>query len=98
MTSQRDPEGIETQHLLALGDLANAHVLEIGCGEGRLTWRYAHHATHVVGFDLDAVRLTTAQQDCPPHLRPKVAFLQADSLALPFPADTFDRAILAWSL
>ena len=98
MTLQLDPEKTETRYLHDLVRLAGMHVLEIGCGDGRLTWRYSRTARRVAGIDLDPARLQTARQDCPPDLRSKVAFALADSQALPFPQETFDIAILAWSL
>jgi cyclopropane fatty-acyl-phospholipid synthase-like methyltransferase len=41
MTVRIDPEGNETDALFALVELEGQEVLEIGCGDGRLTWRYA---------------------------------------------------------
>lgn len=95
---ERDPEQIETQHLLAYGDLTGHTVLEIGCGDGRLTWRYAAYPRRVTAFDLDSARLSFAVRDIPPHLRDKVSFLKASAPQLPFRAEMFDRAVLAWSL
>jgi len=98
MTLQRDPEEAETRYLHNLSDLAGRRVLEIGCGDGRLTWRYALAAGYVVGIDLDPISLLKAQQECQPDLRSKVTFALANSLALPFPSKLFDVAVLAWSL
>ena len=36
-----DPEGVETRVLHDLVDFRGKDVLEIGCGDGRMTWRYA---------------------------------------------------------
>jgi ubiquinone/menaquinone biosynthesis C-methylase UbiE len=98
LTLQLDPEATETRYLHDLVHLAGKHVVEIGCGDGRLTWRYARTARRVAGVDLDPARLQTARSDCPRDLRAKAAFALADSLALPFPQETFDVALLAWSL
>lgn len=98
MTLQRDPEEAETRYLRDFADFDGARVLEVGCGEGRLTWRYARAARRVVGIDLDPARVSVAPRDCPPDLRPTTSFALADSQRLPFPRDTFDLAILAWSL
>ncbi len=95
---QRDPEETETTHLHDIAQFANARVLEIGCGNGRLTWRYAGTANRVTGIDPDMTRLFTAIGDCPPGLRSAVSFARAKSEALPFARDTFDLAVLAWSL
>ena len=98
MTVQRDPEERELKHLHAFADFAGARVLEIGCGEGRLTWRYAGVPARVVGIDLDPARLDVASREIPPDLRSTVAFALAKAEALPFPRETFDLAVLAWSL
>jgi ubiquinone/menaquinone biosynthesis C-methylase UbiE len=97
MTLQKDPEGTETYYLNLADNFMNQHVLEIGCGDGRLTWRYAHNAGRVTGIDLEADDLQVAAAECPVDLREKVSFVQANSLDLPFPRETFDKAILAWS-
>ena len=98
MPSQRDPEGIASKHLYEFADLANARVLEIGCGDGHLTWRYAAAAKRVVGIDPNAMRLAVAYRDRPSTLRTKVRLAQTSTEALPFSSETFDVAILSWSL
>jgi ubiquinone/menaquinone biosynthesis C-methylase UbiE len=98
MTLLRDPEEVETRYLHSLLDLAGRRVLEIGCGDGRLTWRYALAVGYVVGIDLNPISLLKAQQECQPDLCSKVTFALANSLALPFPPKLFDVAVLAWSL
>jgi ubiquinone/menaquinone biosynthesis C-methylase UbiE len=98
MPIQKDPERTEVQHLHQLVDFSGKHVLEIGCGDGRLTWRYAGTAARVTGIDPDADALQAASRDCPADLRGFVSFARASSLTLPFPRETFDIAVLAWSL
>jgi ubiquinone/menaquinone biosynthesis C-methylase UbiE len=97
MTLQKDPEGTETRALNQIVDFTGQRVLEIGCGDGRLTWRYAPSACRVTGIDLDTQALRAAVTDRPAGLDRTVGFMQADSLHLPFPHATFDIAILAWS-
>jgi len=98
MSLQRDPEETEIKHLRDFADFSGARVLEIGCGEGRLTWRYASAAGWVVGIDPDPARIGVALSDCPPTLRSSATFALAKAESLPFPRETFDRAVLAWSL
>lgn len=98
MPTEHDPEQTEVKYLQEIANLAKVQVLEIGCGEGRLTWRYAEAARYVVGIDLKAERLTVASQECPPALRSDVAFSLANAETLPFPRESFDLVILAWSL
>jgi predicted RNA methylase len=68
MALQKDPEGIERKTLHKLVDFTNKTVLEIGCGEGRLTWKYAASAKRVVGFDPDHDSLRVARADAATHL------------------------------
>ena len=95
-----DPEGTETRALFeAFADFAGKHVLEIGCGDGRLTWRYADRAGRVTAIDPNPERIARALQNRPAHGFEHVGFL---GLTLEEfagrRAAVFDLAILAWSL
>lgn len=94
----KDPEGNETRHLHRFADLAGKRVLEIGCGEGRLTWRYASASLSTIGLDPDQNALRIALADRPYTLAKKVCFSNARSEQLPFSSETFDTVLLAWSL
>jgi len=101
MTILLDPEENETRALMKYaGSLAGKSVLEIGCGDGRMTWRYAEHAAHVTGIDPDADRINRALATFPTHLQQKVELLNIglDDFGVHTHTDQFDIAILAWSL
>jgi len=98
MTVFMDPDQNEAKHLHRSADFAGRNVLEIGCGDGRLTWLYAAEARHTAAIDPDAESLRAALIDRPNGLRTKVSFQQASSLHLPFRDRSFDLAIFAWSL
>jgi 2-polyprenyl-3-methyl-5-hydroxy-6-metoxy-1,4-benzoquinol methylase len=94
-----DPENNETRALFRLfDDFAGRSVLEVGCGDGRLTWRYAARAASVTAIDPDSSRIARALAARPDGLE-HISFL---ALALEdFAArakERFDIAILAWSL
>jgi ubiquinone/menaquinone biosynthesis C-methylase UbiE len=94
----RDPEENEISNLLQLGHLEDARVLEIGCGNGRMTWRYASWPTSITGLDPAWERLVAAMADRPSTLANTVGFLLGNAEALPCTDESFDVAILSWSL
>ena len=98
MTVQKDPEGLEKKILHKFVDFSNQHVLEIGCGEGRLTWKYADTPNLTIGFDPDHDALRVARADSHATMREHIHFAQASASHIPFSKGTFDIAILAWSL
>lgn len=98
MTFQKDPEHNETKFLKKFADVAGKRILEIGCGEGRLTWRYAGRASFVTGVDSDRDALRVAAYDRPSDLKDRVQFANVAAEYLPFRKETFDIALLSWSL
>lgn len=100
MSIQIDPEGNETNALFDLVDLDAREVLEIGCGDGRLTWRYADRAAHVTAIDTFAEAIGRAKERLPDSLKGRVEFYPAafEEFARSHHPSAFDVAILAWSL
>lgn len=100
MTIKSDPENHEIRALLDLVDLAGQHVLEIGCGDGRLTHRYAGSAAHVTAIDPFAESIRRANAHRPQALRDRIAFQHCafEDFAAACRSETFDTAILSWSL
>jgi ubiquinone/menaquinone biosynthesis C-methylase UbiE len=98
VTLQKDPERNEAKYLHTFADFSGKRVLEIGCGEGRMAWQYAKNTQVTIGIDPDPDALRIATVDRASDLKSKVLFARADSQHLPFPKETFEIAILAWSL
>jgi len=98
MASIKDPQGAEARALAALGEFDGKRVLEIGCGDGRLTWLYAEQAGEVLGVDPDEESIREARRALPDQLAGQVEFRIADAQALDVPRQRFDIAFLSWSL
>ena len=93
-----DPDGNETRVIHELVDFAGKDVIEIGCGDGRMTWRYAYDAASVLGIDTDETSISEAMAATPRELSNRVKFRAEDVCSAKLPADAFDVAVLAWSL
>ena len=101
MPVRLDPEDSETTALFDFaGDFSGKLVLEIGCGDGRLTWRYAGRAARVVAIDPDADEIAIAQEDLPPSLarRDRVVFKAVSIQDFEPVEPVFDVVILSWAL
>ena len=96
MPTWQDPNDDEIRYFNNFLDVADQRVLEIGVGDGRLTWRYAAQARRVTGIDPLYDDVETARQERPPALPVDLAIARGE--ALPFRRDVFDRAVLSWSL
>ena len=100
MTIRSDPEKNEIRALFDLVDFSGKHVLEIGCGDGRLTWRYAEAAAHVTGIEPFEEEIERANANQPDTLRDQVEFhhIAFEDFAATRESEMFDMAILSWSL
>jgi SAM-dependent methyltransferase len=84
------------QVLLAALDPAVQRVLDIGCGDGTLTFKLSARAKRVCGIDDSLLPLRLAREQF--HRRPSGHYPQlarADARRLPFQDDSFDCVVLA---
>ena len=93
----KDPEGAEARVLGQTADFTATRVLEIGCGDGRLTWLYAPRAASVLGIDPDEEQIAIARSATAPELADRVQFEVGEAEDLSRTA-VFDVAFLSWSL
>jgi 2-polyprenyl-3-methyl-5-hydroxy-6-metoxy-1,4-benzoquinol methylase len=100
MAIVKDPEGNEISALHEMVDLTDLAVLEVGCGDGRLTWLYAEKTTHVTAIDPIAEDIEKARANVPSPLKGRIDFVQStiEDFALSSDDRKFDIAIFAWSL
>lgn len=73
-------------------------VLELGCGDGRLTFRYAREAESVFAVDPDGDAIAKANAALPPELSEKVTFAVAGAAEVDVSGRRFDLALFSWSL
>ncbi len=100
MTVRLDPEKNETRALFELMDFEGKRVLEIGSGDGRLTWLYADRAAHVTAIEPFAPSFAKAEEGLPDELKGRVEFqnISFEDFAADSEPSAFDIAILSWSL
>jgi ubiquinone/menaquinone biosynthesis C-methylase UbiE len=93
----RDPEEREIRHIRQLGRIEGKRVLEIGCGEGRMTWRYMALPTTITGIDPDFESLAEALHTRPVSFIDRMTFAQAKAEHLPFSTERFEAVLFSWS-
>ncbi len=71
-----------------------ASLLDVGCGTGWFTRRFAHAGLTVTGLDLDRAALAFGRGRSPGG----IAFVQGDARRLPFADGAFDQAVALASL
>ena len=100
MTIRVDPENNEPNALFALVDFNGRRVLEIGCGDGRLTWRYADKAEHVTAIEPNPAQVAIARENLPNNLQGRVEFhaVGLEDFAAESKPSIFDLVILSYSL
>ena len=95
---RRDPERTEVRVVQRHVPLAGARILEIGCGDGRLTRRVAGVARTMVAIDPNASLICQAKQLTPDSLRKKVQYRTGRAENLQRPDQSFEVAVLSWSV
>ncbi len=93
-----DPEGAEIGALKRVASFEGKDVLEVGCGDGRLTFQYADLAHRVVAFDPSRRAISEARKNTPRQLASKVEFRVGTGEKLPVATETFDRVFFSFSL
>jgi 2-polyprenyl-3-methyl-5-hydroxy-6-metoxy-1,4-benzoquinol methylase len=95
---RRDEAGVEAAAIADLVSLDGRHVLDVGCGEGRLTTFAAARAASVYAFDPSAENVAAARTALTGEQRTRVQFAVHDAEALEPARERFDLALCGWSL
>lgn len=98
MTPVLDPEGAHLAALRRLGDFRACRVIELGCGDGRLTVGIARDAARVLALDPDAEAVERARRSLPAELNEHVRDHVASGKEIEIEPHSFDLTVFSWSL
>lgn len=93
-----DPEGAHLAALRRLAEFEDRSVLEMGCGDGRLTLGIARDAAHVHAFDPDADAIARARTTLPDELAARVTYDVASAKEIELGPQSFDLVVFSWAL
>jgi 2-polyprenyl-3-methyl-5-hydroxy-6-metoxy-1,4-benzoquinol methylase len=93
-----DPDGVEAATIRELVDLAGLRVLDVGCGDGRLSFACAREGAEVFAFDPDEDVVEIARTETPRELRKRLRFEVAHAREIELPRGEFELALFSWSL
>jgi 2-polyprenyl-3-methyl-5-hydroxy-6-metoxy-1,4-benzoquinol methylase len=93
-----DPQGNELRALRQAATWRGKRVLEIGCGDGRLTLRLAELGAQVVAIDPDAQLVRAARRALPIRFTERIRYRVGSAQPLAYRSGSFERVVFAWSL
>ncbi|MGH2436218.1 MAG: class I SAM-dependent methyltransferase, partial [bacterium] len=88
----------EVRALKRVTNWRRERVVEIGCGDGRLTLRLSRLGAFVNAIDPDAELIRTARKKLPKRFAKRVQYHVGTAEHLDHANESFDLAVLAWSL
>lgn len=98
MTFVLDVEGAHLESLHRVADLCARRVLEVGCGDGRLTKGFAADAASVFAFDNNASLVAAASRLLQPEIQQgRVRLAVASAVDVELPSAAFDVGVFSWS-
>ncbi|TMB41282.1 MAG: class I SAM-dependent methyltransferase [Chloroflexi bacterium] len=92
------PDGMEVRLIERFTTLKGRRILEVGCGDGRLTFQYAPTAREVLAFDPDRASIEDALDEQAALGVSNVDFRVGSIEHLPARGAPFDIALFSWSL
>jgi ubiquinone/menaquinone biosynthesis C-methylase UbiE len=99
MAIRIDPAGDELRILNQAANWRGKRVLEIGCGDGRLTLRLAAlHPQAIEALDPAEKLIRTARKNLPARYAGKVRYHTGTAGKLKYPANSFDIVVFSWVL
>jgi len=99
MVIRVDPERNELRALKEASTWQDKKVLEVGCGDGRLTLRLATlrpKLIHAIDPSPDLIRL--ARKNLPSKLSKEIRYIVGSAGKLKYPSNSFDIVVFSWVL
>ena len=98
LVSDYPPPGVEVGLIGRHVRLKGRRILEIGCGDGRLTRQLAPLASSVVAIETDSSRIAVARRLAKAEGISNVSFHVASAERIRLGGDPFEVALFSWSL
>jgi 2-polyprenyl-3-methyl-5-hydroxy-6-metoxy-1,4-benzoquinol methylase len=98
MTLRIDPEQNEIRALKSVANWRGKDVLEVGCGNGRLTLRLARLGANIRAVDPDPKLIRTARKNLPERFAGRVRYQVGNAEQLKYSNDTYDLVVFSWVL
>lgn len=92
------PTGMEMRLIQRFVELKGRRILELGCGDGRLSRQLAPLASNVVAVEPDPVRIALARRTANLEGIRNVSFRVGSAERLRAGGPPFDIALFSWSL
>lgn len=89
-----DPDFLELKHIKEIVNLKDKTVLDVGCGNGRLTFQLAKESKKVIGIDTDSHLIDEAKENSLVNTE----FFSMDAELMDFEGNSFDVVIFSWCL
>jgi ubiquinone/menaquinone biosynthesis C-methylase UbiE len=98
LPSDYPPPGMEVRLIQRFVGFTDRRILEIGCGDGRLTQQYASMASSVVALEPDAAQIRLARRMAVADGLTNVSFRVGRAERMRLGGAPFDIALFSWSL
>ena len=94
-----DPAGDEIQALKAMTNWRGKRVLEVGCGNGRLTLRLIKlGADKIIAFDPVAKSIRAARKELPEKYKDRITYRVGNTEHVKQKPNQFDIVVFSWVL
>ena len=99
MTLVMDPAGAEIEALKGITNWRGKRILEVGCGNGRLTLRLVKFGVEkIIAFDPNPKLIRTARKNLPEKYKEQIEYRVGNAEHVKQKASQFDVVVFSWVL